>query len=114
MGEYPEYDNLNKDGKPRKEWLKQYYWKPGQSGNPKGRPKGKTLKDYVRDYLACMTEEERQDFLDGMPKEIIWKMAEGNPQNDLTSNGETVIIPIYGGLSTSNSDKKDIQPNKEN
>ena len=86
--------------KSKREWLKQYYWKPGQSGNPAGRPKGKTLKDYCRDYLACMTDDERQDFLEGMPKEVIWRMSEGNPQSDLTSGGDKIIIPIFNGLST--------------
>jgi hypothetical protein len=61
-----------------KPWL----WKKGVCINPKGRPKGKTLKEYCREYLACMTEEERQDYIDGLPKELIWKMAEGNPKND--------------------------------
>lgn len=65
-------DNQN-DNKP---WL----WKKGQSGNPKGRPKGLSMKEYSREYLASMTDDERQDFMDGMPKEVIWKMAEGNPK----------------------------------
>lgn len=100
--------------KNNREHLKQYYWKPGQSGNPAGRPKGKSLKDYVKNYLACMSEEERQEFLEGLPKEIIWRMAEGNPQSDVTSGGDKIVIPIYGGLSTGNSNEKDIQPEQEN
>lgn len=66
-----------------KPWL----FKKGNPGGP-GRPKGKSLKEYSRDYLAQMTEEERQDFLEGIPKESIWKMAEGNPKNDIEVSGE--------------------------
>lgn len=94
----------NKDGTFRK----------GFSGNLSGRPKGKTLKDYVRDYLACMNDDERQSFLEGLPKEVIWRMAEGNPQSDITSKGEAINPqPIYGGLSTSNSNTQNIQPKQE-
>jgi hypothetical protein len=82
-----------KNKQPRITPLLPYMWKKGQSGNPAGRPKGKTMKDYARDMLECMTDEERQDFMHGLPKEIIWKMAEGNPANntDLTSGGQPIV-----------------------
>jgi len=82
-----ESDNQTENSKP---WL----WKKGQSGNIHGRPKGTTLKEFARKYLECMTDEERDVFMDGLPKELIWKMAEGNPKQDtdITSKGESIVI----------------------
>lgn len=73
-----------------KPWL----FKKGNSGGP-GRPKGKSLKEYSREYLAGMTDEERQEFLNGLPKEVIWKMAEGNPKNDVEVSGEMTSKIIH-------------------
>ena len=70
-----ESDNQKENSKP---WL----WKKGQSGNILGRPKGKTMKEWAREYLERMTDEERDEFMTGIPKEIIWKMSEGNPKQD--------------------------------
>ena len=86
--------------------LKPWLWKKGQSGNLNGRPKGKTMKEYAKDYLACMTDEERQDFLDGIPKEIVWKMAEGSPQTDLTSGGQALILQISKEIADKNGLKE--------
>lgn len=83
---------------PRIDQIKPYMWKKGQSGNIKGRPKGKTLKEWTKDYLERMTDEERDAFMEGIPKEVIWKMAEGNPTEDKNIS-ITAPKPILGGTT---------------
>ena len=74
-----------------KPWL----WKKGQSGNIMGRPKGKTMKEYAKEYLERMTDDERDEWLEGINKDKVWEMAEGKARQDtdITSNGKTIVIP---------------------
>lgn len=78
-----------------KPWLFKKGGMPGP-GRPKGS--GKSLKEYSKEFLAAMTEEERLDFLDGLPKDIIWKMAEGNPKNDIEHSGTVNIANILNEI----------------
>lgn len=70
--------------------LQPYAYKKGQSGNPSGRPEGISLKEYVRMKFRHMTDEEREEFLEGIDKKTLWEMAEDKPKQgtDITSGGE--------------------------
>lgn len=68
--------------------LQPYVWKKGQSGNVMGRPKNKTMKEYARQFLERMTDEERDEWLEGIPKEKIWELAEGKAKQDVSLEAE--------------------------
>lgn len=94
-------DNRNPDGT----------FGPNNNANPAGRPKGKSLKEFARELFMNMSDFEKMEYLGKLPKDIAWRMAEGNPAQDVTSGGEKINpIPIYGGNSIPghNSDQKDI------
>jgi len=64
---------------------------PGNSGNPNGRPRGKTLKEFAREMLMKMNDEEKIEYLKELPKEIVWRMSEGNPHQTSDFIGEVTI-----------------------
>lgn len=90
------HDILEKEKKNRAEHLAPWQFKPGQSGNPGGRPAGRSLKEYAKQMLSSMDDEERQQFMKGLSKDIIWRMAEGNPKQDTEINpsGNPIVTVI--------------------
>lgn len=92
---------------------------PGQQSlNPLGRGAGTTLKEYKARKFKEMTDEEKEAWLEKnkVSGDLQWRMAEGQPQQDVTTGGEKLPTPIYGGISIQghDSDKEDIQTKEEN
>lgn len=88
--------------------LQPHVYKKGQSGNPSGRPHGISLKEYARVKFRTMTDEEREEFFNGIDKKTLWEMGEGKPEakTDVTSNGES-IQPILVKILRNGEDNLD-------
>lgn len=81
------------DMRGRNEGSRKYWFKPGVVNNPKGRPKGSiSLKEFAREYLLALEPEEKLKFLDSLPSELVFRMAEGNPHST-TDETVTHVIP---------------------
>jgi hypothetical protein len=83
--------------------LKPYQFKPGQSGNPGGRPKD-SLKAFARNYLKEMSEKDKREYLAQIQKDMVWRMAEGNPESQIDSKMDaslTIKTIHYGDRDTS-------------
>lgn len=86
------------DNKESKPWL---FKKGDPRINREGRPKGSiSLKTYAKQYLQGLSDEEKIEFMEGLPKEVIWKMAEGNPTSDDTVTVVTPNIHIAESIAT--------------
>ena len=82
-------ENTQKQYKRQYDWLKQYQWQKGQSGNPGGMKKGtKSLKTFVRETLEAMDDEHKAEYLKEIDPELAWKMGEGNPKQDVDAKVE--------------------------
>jgi hypothetical protein len=54
------------------------------------------------------------EYLEGLNKGTVWKMAEGNPHQSGDIKVELPPIPILGNVPEDNSDKQGNKPIEEN
>lgn len=86
--------------------LQPWQYKKGQSGNPAGRPKGISLKEYVKLKFASMNDDEREEFLEGIDKKVLWEMAESKPKQDTEIDASDKMMKVLG-INYIVPDKKD-------
>ena len=82
-------DNTQKQYKKQYDWLKQYQFQKGQSGNPGGSRKGKRLKTFAAEILEAMSDEDKAIYMkEQLDAKTIWEMAEGKAKQDVELSGE--------------------------
>src|SRR3990167_1407465 len=87
-------DDTQQQHKKQYDWLKQYQWQKGQSGNPGGARKGKKMKTFAAEILENMDDEEKARWLRTQSPEFIWKQAEGLPDSKTETTGTTKVLLI--------------------
>ncbi len=94
------------------EWLKPWQFKKGQSGNPSGAKRGKKVKTYLAERFMAMTDKEKDAFLNQISPDLAWRMAEGNPPQEVEHSGE-VAMP-FKIIIEKPDDRKQLSEGTEN
>lgn len=114
-------ESTDKQHKEQYDWLKQYQFQKGQSGNLEGRPPGKSLKAFVKETLEKMNEEDKAVFLKKLDPKFVWAMGEGNPPqkvdldanvheiHELESQTAEILKNLYESGSSKSVNTKPIQ-----
>jgi len=85
-------------------------FKPGQSGNPKGRPKGAfSLKSRVVNYLED-NPKDMEAVVESLAKDpkyrsLLFTMVDGRPSQQVEIGHRELPIPILGKLTKVEGDK---------
>ena len=60
------------------------------------------MKTFAREYFESLPEEEKLEFLKHLSPEVVWKMAEGNPTDELKGD-LNIIVETVDYASNTNS-----------
>jgi len=94
-------ENTQEQHKKQYDWLKQYQFQKGQSGNPGGARKGKKMKTMAAELLQNMSDEEKAEWLKTQDLDFVWKMAEGMPDSKTEATGITQVLLLDKDLAES-------------
>lgn len=64
------------------------------------------MKQFAKDYLQSLPDDEKMEFMKGLDKKIIWEMAEGRPdtKTDVTSGGQPIGVVILPEIEIEHAD----------
>ena len=82
--------------------------------NREGRPKGKTLKEFARDLLMTMDDKEKTEYLKTLPKDVVWRMAEGNPHQTTDETVNIILPKPLDDVFKDESIQEDKEPEEQN
>lgn len=106
-------ENNKQTHKKTYDWLKPHQFQIGNPGGP-GRPKGPTLKSWLKDKFAEMTDEERIEFLNQIEPIKAWEMGEGKAETKAENKLEvTLPTPLLAHVSTDESTEENTEPEEK-